>query len=38
MSGITDTLTYNFERSKTFTFFEGGGNKSKTEILVDTIG
>lgn len=34
MSGITDTLTYNFERSKTFT----GGNKSKTEILVDTIG
>lgn len=23
MSGITDTLTYNFERSKTFTFFEG---------------
>lgn len=37
MSGIKDTLTYNFERSKTFTFSKGR-NKSKTEVLVDTIG
>lgn len=37
MSGITDTLTYYFERSKMFTFSKGKRKKKyKTEILAAT--